>query len=167
MDTIYGKMEYERLSRTKQLFGSSVLNQDLFDLVCGYQIATGSSRSVWTYTMVPDWVLKIEPANNSFQNVKEWETWFDVMNAKRVARWFAPCHWISPNGKILIQERVYDAPQNYKYPKRVPRWFTDLKKRNWGLTSEGNFVCRDYGLTLLSTYGCDEIIYQKAEWNDD
>lgn len=163
---LYGMMTYDRLRETRQLFGTSVLNQDFFDMFCGMKIADGSARSVYTMKLMDELVVKIEPGDNSFQNVEEWNRWNDIKYMEDARKWFAPCRSISPNGKILIQERVYRPHEHYEYPKRMPRWFTDLKKSNFGFLEDGSFVCCDYGLSLISDFGCGKVVYRKADWID-
>lgn len=46
-------------------------------------------------------------------------------------------------------------------PLKIPTFFTDLKKKNWGRYGE-NIVCCDYGNSLVNYNNSTK----KAEWHD-
>lgn len=117
---------------------------ELFHLVAGERIGQGIAREVYVYKMCPTWVIKFELAEYDFQNITEWLTWTEAPRAAK--RWLAPCHYISGNGKILIQERV--TPLVGPKPKKHPRWMDDMHLDNWG-TYKGRPVAVDYGRTDL------------------
>jgi len=119
---------------------------DLARLVCGKFLSSGISRVVYEYTLDPTKVVKIETSAGFFQNVLEWEVWQNVRDT-RWAKWFAPVHYISDNGSVLIQSRTVPA-QKRDIPKQLPDFFTDLKLENFGLL-DGRFVAHDYGFNLL------------------
>jgi hypothetical protein len=79
--------------------------KEAFDLLCGEKIGYGMSRTVFECTILPGCVVKVETGPHMFQNIIEYETWQIVCSTEN-SRWFAECKWISPNGKILIQERT-------------------------------------------------------------
>ena len=79
--------------------------EEAFNLLCGTRINWGMSRTVYECTLLPDCVVKVETGSQHFQNVMEWETW-QIVKGAPASRWFAACRWISPNGKVLIQERT-------------------------------------------------------------
>lgn len=105
-------------------------------------LGEGSARKVYALLTNSAYVLKIETAGRSFQNVAEWEYWKWVKGTK-LEKWFAPCERISARGLLLVQRRV-DPPRLAELPKKVPAFLTDLKIENFGLL-DGKFVCCDYG----------------------
>lgn len=132
-------------------------------LFCDELIAVGSARQVWSSRAMPDCVIKIETGSQSFQNVTEWQLWNDLKHFKPVADWLAPCRWISPSGNILIMERTRPIPYD-EYPDRLPKFFSDLKYQNYGKL-KGRFVCHDYGLHCVATYG-GTAITRRVKWWD-
>jgi hypothetical protein len=126
-------------------------------------IAKGSARVVWSSKAIPDCVIKIEDVAQSFQNVNEWELWNDVKDTPDVAKWLAPCRWISPDGSILLMERT-TVPSKRRYPDRLPKFLTDTKFQNYGLM-KGRFVCHDYGSHVANTFGATTTM-RAAHWWD-
>ena len=116
---------------------------DLYSLVTGRLLGVGLSRIVFEYAPDPELVIKFETTGNDFNNVIEWDVWDNVKYDKKLSKWFAPCHFISPCGAILIQQKTTPIPKE-NMPKKIPRLFTDLKYQNWG-SLDGRPVCHDYG----------------------
>ncbi|WP_402718482.1 hypothetical protein [Janthinobacterium rivuli] len=133
-----------------------------FGLQCDDLIYTGMSRAVWTSSLVPDCVIKIEERAGYFQNVVEWETWQRVKDTP-LSRWFAACRWISPNGTILVMERTR-AAGDAQYPEKMPAFLCDFKRRNYGMSGEF-LVCHDYGTNMLFENGMTKRMI-KADWSD-
>lgn len=149
--------------------GVSEAFEEAFNLLCGDKIGYGMSREVFECALLPGYVVKVETARERFQNIMEWETWRAVQSTS-ASRWFAECKWISPNGKILIQERTR-PPSPAEFVEKVPVWFTDLKRTNWGmaLTNKDNrqyLVCHDYGTSLMLQDGTTTRRMKKAAWYD-
>lgn len=143
--------------------------EEAFNLLCGKKIGSGMSRTVFECTLLPDCVVKVETDPQMFQNIIEWETWHTVKNMN-AAKWFAECGWISPNGRILIQERTRPPAPN-EFLLEIPIWFTDTKKSNWGManTNSGDkqvLVCHDYGTSLMLQKGTTTKRLKKADWFD-
>lgn len=122
----------------------------LFRMFAGRQIGRGMSRTVFTYEgpFVPkgeQYVLKVErhPETKKFQNVVEWTVWSETLHMKRIKQYLAPCVAISPCGRFLIQRRT-EVPDKRQFPKRVPAFWTDLQRKNFGVLN-GRLVCHDYG----------------------
>jgi hypothetical protein len=116
-----------------------------------------------------DAAVRREGRNYRFQNIIEYETWQTVVGTD-ASRWFAECKWISPTGRILIQERTR-TPAPSEFVERVPVWFTDLKRTNWGMASSVKprkqwLVCHDYGTSLMLQEGTRTKRTRKAEWYD-
>jgi hypothetical protein len=144
--------------------------EDAFNLLCGRELGRGMSRTVFECALLPGYVVKVENKPGVFQNIMEWHTWQDVKDTPS-SRWFAECRWVSPNGKILIQERTR-TPARHEFPAKVPVWFTDLKRTNWGMAKtnkEGTdyLVCHDYGTALVIQEGTTTTRMKKAEWWDE
>lgn len=142
-----------------------VIPIDLFSLMCGKWLGGGISRGVYVLGTDPSLVIKIETANSSFQNAMEWEVWnvlerddTDAMN------WFAPCHYISPCGTILIQARTKPLDKS-QAPKKVPVFFTDIKYQNFGMY-DGRVVAHDYGFHKFVSLGSNCKL-KCAQWYDD
>lgn len=135
--------------------------KDLWSLVFGKKIGSGMSRVVYEYLPDPSYVIKEEKYVGHFQNVIEWEIWENVQYIPHIAKWFAPCLKISPNGMYLIQKKVTPAEAN-KYPKEIPYFFKDLKMDNYGLLN-GKIVCCDYG-TFLREDHFDTKRMKKVKW---
>lgn len=146
---------------TKTYF-DNVISLDLFRLVADKKIGSGIAREVWSMSLNRDFVMKIESGAESFQNVAEWETWQKVKYTA-YARWFAPCIKISSCGTILIQKRTSPVLKTM-LPAKVPSFFTDLKKENWGMIGNRH-VCHDYGITLLMEKGMTKRM-QTAHWTE-
>lgn len=147
--------------------------EEAFNLLCGEKIGSGMSREVFECRLLPGFVVKVETDPYRFQNILEWETWNIVMETK-AAHWFAECRWISPSGKVLVQERTRPASA-LELPEKVPVWFTDLKRQNWGMAkprmkcaTPGREwpVCHDYGTGLMLQEGTTTRRLKKADWYD-
>lgn len=142
-----------------ECFGTTV-NRDFFHMITGDIIGAGEFRIVFEHAHRKDLVLKFEPHAQSFHNIAEWDLWQDNRDNKPVARWLAPCEFISPCGIILAQKKT-GKPQPSDYPNMVPEFLTDLKRKNFGLY-EGRLVAHDYGL-----YNADiPTKRKKASWWD-
>lgn len=121
---------------------SEFLYGELQSVVCGDLLGEGSARKVYVCKLNSDHVVKVETRGGSFQNVSEWETWSWVQGSQ-MARWFAPCEFISNCGSILIQKRVEPIRLNER-PPMLPAFLCDLKRENFGILG-GKIVCCDYG----------------------
>lgn len=124
------------------------------------KLGQGAYRTVYEFGPDKTKVIKLE-GNTSFQNIIEWETWNHVKYTKH-AKWFAPVHSISANGKVLIQSRTKPLSRK-KCPKKIPVFFTDLKSENWGKL-DGRKVCHDYGSHLLMEKGMSSKM-KKVLWS--
>lgn len=130
-------------------------------LVKGDALGSGIGRQVFACALHPDWVVKVEEGSGSFQNTAEWFLWDRVKDVADIAKWFAPCLYISPCGGVLLQSRTQPLPKE-QYPARVPAFLTDLKYSNYGLLN-GQFVCHDYGTHLMLENGMTKRL-KMAEW---
>lgn len=135
---------------------------ELFRLICGDLIGSGVGRSVYTNTLDSDLVIKFEENAGSFQNVMEWQTW-EIVKDTQFAKWFAPCIAISPCGTVLVQKKTTRAD---KYPAELPAFLCDIKKSNYGVLKNGDFVCHDYGFHMLMEKGMSKRM-QKVSWTKE
>lgn len=135
--------------------------RDLTHLFLGEVLGSGMSRTVYAHAQDPSLVIKVEYGDR-FQNVLEWEVWQGIKDSP-MAKWYAPCVDISPNGIVLIQKRVQMIPRE-QYPKEIPAFFTDTKYQNFGMLGK-QFVCFDYG-TMNIIRNCFTKRMQKADWWD-
>ena len=143
----------------------SIVSVDLYQLMCGKWLGGGIGRGVYVLGVDPSLVIKIETVSRSFQNVTEWEVWNDLERGDYEAMdWFAPCHYISPCGTILIQARTTPLDKS-QAAKRVPAFFTDLKYQNFGMY-DGRVVAHDYGYHKFVELGLNSKM-RRAQWYDD
>ena len=137
---------------------TSTVNNEFFCMIAGRILGAGQFRIVYEHEHRDDLVLKFEPNSRSFQNIAEWDFWNDNKNNKRIARWLAPCEFISSCGIILAMKKTI-KPQLADYPNMVPEFLADLKRNNFGLY-EGRLVAHDYGLYNVNT----PLKRRKADW---
>ena len=137
-------------------------SKDFASLILGERLGGGVARDVYALNTAQSGttIIKFEDVAGSFQNIIEWSIWGDVVNTKW-EKWFAPCCEISSTGVCLIQRRTTPLEM---LPKRVPSFFTDLKRDNWG-EYEGRPVCHDYG--TMAALGTKDAKMQKAMWRDE
>lgn len=132
--------------------------KELSRIMLGPEIGSGAYRTVYKHGMDVNLVVKLETTQNKFANILEYEVWDQVKDYPKLAKWFAPCVRISPNGLVLIQVRTTPiAPA--QLPKMVPGFLTDFKAENWGML-KGKPVCHDYGNIII---GKSEKL-KRADW---
>lgn len=129
------------------------------DLVLGKILGHGISRNVYECKFDPTIVIKHE-VGSGFQNVTEWKIWEEVQYTP-MAKWFAPCLYISPNGLWMVQKRVSFMDHD-KYPKRIPEFLNDIKYSNYGKIGK-SFVCFDYG--TIKTIRTRSLKLKKVDWS--
>lgn len=122
--------------------------KDSFNLLCGKKIGQGIHRQVFSCTIRPDLVVKVEDDEyRYFANILEQKFWDDHQYFDKVAKWLAPCEYLSPDGRILLQKRCDPVPSDYKMPDKLPAFLSDLKRTNFGIL-DGRLVCVDYAMTI-------------------
>jgi hypothetical protein len=123
--------------------------EDAFNLLCGTLLGEGVHRKVFACRLRPELVVKVEaePAFRYFANVHEMKMWNDASPGEM--KWLAPCRYLSPDGRILLQERADPVPQDYEMPERMPSFLTDFKRENFGIL-RGKLVCIDYAILVPS-----------------
>ena len=134
--------------------------RDAFNMLCGKEIGNGIHRTVFECKIRPDLVVKVEnECYREFANVLEMRFWNDQQHYKKIADWLAPCEFLSPDGRILLQKRADPLSENEKLPFLMPSWMTDIKRDNFGRI-DGKLVCIDYAYTLSNP----NIKLKKANW---
>lgn len=121
-------------------------SKDMFTLLCGDVIGRGSFRDVFQYNLNPNWVVKIQKNNSEFSNIKEFEIWCHVKGTE-FEKYFAPCYWMSPDGRVLLQHKTKPITKTRKPPEFIPTFFTDVKDDNFGFIGK-RFVAHDYDFTF-------------------
>jgi hypothetical protein len=124
--------------------------EEAFNLLCGRKIGEGIHRTVYACRIDPKMVVKVEHDTDWFvgSNAKEYANWEFNSEYKKVSNWLAPCAWISPNGRVMLQHRTQPMAI-YNMPKSVPAFFTDIKPDNWGWYG-GRAVCHDYPQMIVT-----------------
>lgn len=134
--------------------------RDAFNMFCGGEIGSGIHRTVFECKVRPDLVVKVEnQVYRDFANVKEMKFWCDNRDYEKVAKWLAPCEFLSPDGRILLQRRADPLGSSEKLPSMVPSFLGDLKRDNFGRI-DGRLVCVDYAITIIDP----GIKLKKAGW---
>lgn len=118
--------------------------EDAFNMLCGRLLGEGVDRYVYECKMYPQFVVKVETGDSRyFANVLEMKFWSEHKDNKAVSQWLAPCHTLSPDGRILLQRRVHVCQPGDKLPDKLPHFLTDRKLGNYGWLGK-RLVCIDY-----------------------
>lgn len=131
-------------------------------MLCGKSIGGGSSREVFECKLHPDFVVKVQ-YNGGFDNAIEYEIWSAICEADWWAKWFAESVYISRTGKILIQQKIDFKESKKEYPKKIPRFFTDIKVTNYGFVGN-QLKCCDYSGVLGRLTGFMDKKMRVAKW---
>lgn len=125
--------------------------EDAFNLLCHEKLGSGIHRDVFACRIDPKLVVKVETDLpwRYFANVHEMKFWTDHQHYEKVAKWLAPCDYLSPDGLILLQRRCEPLRDNDVLPDKLPAFLTDVKKDNYGWL-DGRIVCFDYALNIPS-----------------
>lgn len=134
--------------------------EDAFNLLCGDKIGEGIHRTVYRCRIRDDLVVKVENGDcRYFANVMEDKFHADHSHYDKVMRWLAPCEYLSPDGRILLQRRTQPLRDNDKLPDKIPAFLTDIKRENFGWLG-GKMVCHDYAMTIPNP----SVRLRKAHW---
>jgi hypothetical protein len=125
--------------------------EDAFNLLCHNKLGSGIHRDVFECRIDHKLVVKVETALpwRYFANVLEMKFWNDNQHCTAIAKWLAPCEYLSPDGLILLQRRCEPLRNSDELPAKLPSFLTDVKKDNYGLL-DGRLVCFDYALHIPS-----------------
>ena len=128
---------------------NGAIYEDAFNLLCGKLLGEGIHRKVFECRLRDDLVVKVESETDwrYFANVLEMRFWNDHEHYKKVADWLAPCEYLSPDGRILLQRKALPIVDRSALPKQVPAFLSDLKPENFGML-DGRLVCLDYAMTI-------------------
>ena len=145
---------------------NGVVSVDMFNLMCGKWLGGGIGRGVYVLGIDPSLVIKVETTSSSFQNIMEWEVWnaLELAEEEDAMAWFAPCHYISSCGTVLIQARTKPIDKS-QAPEKLPSYFTDVKYQNFGWY-DGRIVAHDYGYNKFVSLG-SKCKLKRAQWYDD
>lgn len=153
--------EKEKLARNS-ILNDDIVRLDMFNFLCGELIGFGISRWVFEYSLDPkNYVVKIDMSDKN-ANVIEWTAWDSVKHNKDVAKWFAPCKYLSCCGRILVQKRA-NKKDIKSYPKEIPAFLWDVKYDNYGFIGN-QLVCVDYAIHGLIENGMNSKRMKKANW---
>jgi len=152
------KQFIKNLNEGRPLLSDSYLKR----LLCGQLKGHGASRDVYQCKIHPGFVVKVQ-YNGKFDNVIESEIWDAIKYADWWAKWFAECVFISKTGKILVQEKIILSEFKSDYPKKIPKFFTDIKIDNYGWVGD-QFKCCDYSFVLGMLTGCMDKKMRRAIW---
>lgn len=95
--------------------------EDLFYMICGEKLGNGIHRDVYACKIRPELVVKVESSEmRYFANVIEMKFWDEHQHYKAVADWLAPCEYLSPDGRILMMQRVKPLPDDFVLPSKMP-----------------------------------------------
>jgi len=134
--------------------------KDSFNLLCGEKLGSGIHRDVFDCTLRPDLVVKVEKSDfRYFANVLEMRFWCDNKHAKNISKWLAPCEYLSPDGRILLQRKAQSIVSESQLPKQLPAFLTDLKMSNFGII-DSRVVCLDYALNVTTA----SARMRRADW---
>jgi len=143
--------------------------ESFFELFTGERLGSGASRAVYMLELPSHfrkrgdkYVVKMSTlgSHGIDQNIDEYNTWYEVKYTE-YAKWFAPVVAGTEDGRIIIQKFIPDIKPE-QLPDKVPAFFTDIKRDNWGI-DKGQPICRDYGMNLLRTVGLTKRM-KKADW---
>ena len=123
--------------------------ENALGVLCGEKLGFGMDRDVYVCRLDEDYVVKVERDNSSYdQNIIEYRIWTDLQGKPDLQKYFAPCKYLSGNGKILIQKRTEPIRMS-DIPDKLPMFLNDMKLENYGIL-DGKFVCHDYGYIDLT-----------------
>lgn len=135
--------------------------EDAFNLLCGDKIGEGIHRTVYKCRIRPDLVVKVENQDyRFFANVMEDKFWADSSHCNDIARWLAPCEFLSPDARLMLQKRTEPIRDKDRLPEKIPTFLTDVKRENFGWLN-GKLVCHDYAFVISSP----SLRLKKADWS--
>lgn len=134
--------------------------KDCFNMLCGEKLGSGIHRDVFDCKIREDLVVKVEKADyRYFANVMEMSFWSNYQYCKEISKWLAPCEYMSPDGRILLQRKATPI-EECRLPDRLPAFLTDTKPANFGAIN-GSVVCVDYAMHIVNV----STRMRKARWN--
>lgn len=139
------------------------MNEELEQMLLGKKLGSGIHRAAYVYNLDESCVIKV--ATDEYgrgANVLEHKLWWELENWDDGKKWFAPVIALSDGGKYLVMKRAQRG-RDVDYPEKVPSFFTDLKRDNFGFIGK-QLVCVDYASCLMLTDGWKIGRTKKAGW---
>lgn len=151
-----------KTSHLVKLLKGKTVNQ-IKKQLCGELLGSGVYRDVYVFKQSPKHVIKIEAdmSKANFANVTEWRNYIDLKERHWFSKFLAPCEIINQTGEVLIQQRVTHKEKK-DYPKKIPIYFTDIKRTNFGWIGN-QFVCCDYSFLRQPLKSGKQL--RKANWS--
>ena len=136
---------------------------EAFNLLCGNKLGGGVHRDVFVCRIDPTMVVKVETDMpwRYFANAMEMRFWNRNEHLPQIAQWLAPCKFMSPDGRIMLQRRAEPVRSSDQLPDKLPSFLIDIKRENFGFIN-GKLVCVDYAMHLDNP----NKRLKKVEWND-
>lgn len=124
------------------------IGMEMISFICGEFVGKGCTREVYEFQLDDKYVVKVA-YGSPIDNVVEWQIWQNLKHRTDGSReWFAPCKYLSKNGRILVQRRTQPLETREAHiPDKVPTFFTDIKRSNYGWIGK-QLVCHDYAYSF-------------------
>jgi hypothetical protein len=129
----------------------------------GEEIGRGRTRRVFTVKDDLQFVIK-QDISEEGANAAEYAN-YKMACFLGFREWLAPVVFLSQNGKYLVQFKCEKIRKEdiEKMPKKVPSFFKDLKRHNWGFFG-GQFVCFDYAQARFDRFRDTNVKLKKVVW---
>lgn len=164
--------EEERFYTTISALHGEVQIKENLNRFGAVRIGFGSSRAVYDCpfnSLKPAEkhnVIKVEHDGtyhcslHSRPNIKEYMLWNDIVKDISYSKFFAPCLYLSKNGRILIMRKAQDTlfsltnggETAMAEPVIVPSAVGDLSYENLGRMPDGRIAAIDYGIYSISDF---------------
>lgn len=129
-------------------------------MLCGDKIGEGIHRTVYQCRLRDDLVVKVESQElRFFANVMEDKFWADNLSYEKISQWLAPCEFLSPDARIMLQKRTQPIRDTDDIPDKIPSFLTDVKRENFGWLN-GRLVCHDYAFVITNP----SVRLKKIDW---
>lgn len=118
--------------------------EDAFNFLCHDVLGQGIHRKVFSCRFRDDLVVKVEDNGDnpmrSFANVREMDFWTYWRDHEPVAKWLAPCEYLSPDGRLMLQRRVDPIPSDFPLPEKLQRSSPITRNRTSASTKVGSYA---------------------------
>lgn len=137
-----------------------MIEQEQF--LCGKWLGSGIHRAVYECSFNDKWVIKLALGEDGRKmNLIEEKISYELGECD-LKKWFAKVIDVSEAGLLLIMEKA-EMGRIKDYPGRIPHFFTDLKRSNYGWIGN-RFVCVDYASTIITNGFTSKM--KKVDWYD-
>lgn len=117
----------------------------------GPLIGEGDHRRVYEVRGTDAYVFKVAKDACLWANFAEYDLWEAVKNTT-LEKHFAPCHSMSPGGRILCMRRADRLARPSEVPRLLPRFISDTHRNNIAMMG-GKPVIIDYGIHAARFHG--------------